>query len=199
MSVKVAAILLAAGESRRMGPENKLFLEVQGEPMILRAIRSLLTAGVDQLIVVLNPENNEQLESFSLHGVVRAVNPEYLKGMTTSIQKGVSVCGEDIDGYMICMSDQPFLDAAEYDHLLDEFRAVREKDAMTIAVPFFQGKKGNPVIFSSAYREAILSHQEMEGCKDIITENREHVYPVEMPTSAIHRDIDTPEDYRAIS
>lgn len=199
MNTQVAAILLAAGESRRMGKENKLFLEVKGEPMILRAIRSLLTAGVDELVIVLNPENDLLLDSFSLRGVVRVINPDHRKGMTTSIQKGVAACGADVAGYMICMSDQPFLEAGEYDHLLDEFRTIIEKDPAAIAVPYFQEKKGNPVIFSSAYRESILTHEEMEGCRGIIMDNASHVHRVEMPSGAIHRDIDTPDDYRSIS
>ena len=195
MKPQVDAILLAAGESKRMGPANKLFLEVRDKPMIEHTIDALSQANIRALIIVTSPVN---LQSFSpnvlqTHRVV--LNPDYQKGMTTSIQKGVEAASPGAAGYMICMSDQPFMQAAEYDLLIQQFLKAFPQNPASIVVPFYQNRKGNPVIFSAQYRTAILEHQEMEGCKAIVQKNKPHLIRVDMPSDAIVRDIDTPEDY----
>ncbi|MDV7390572.1 NTP transferase domain-containing protein, partial [Arthrospira platensis SPKY1] len=110
------------------------------------------------------------------------LNPDYQQGMTTSIQKGVEAASPDAAGYMICMSDQPFLQSSEYDLLIQAFTDAFSSDPACIVLPFYNGQKGNPVIFSRHYREAILAHQEMEGCKEIVQAGKAHVVRQEMPT-----------------
>jgi molybdenum cofactor cytidylyltransferase len=193
---KVSAILLAAGESRRMGPENKLFLDWDGEPMLIRSINQLKSAGIHELIVVLNPENKFRLDAFHVDDIKEVINLDYKKGMTTSIQRGVLESDPDTDGFMICMSDQPLLSSFELDQLISEFSQNWPQDDHCIVVPFHEGRKGNPVIFSSEYKKSILDHEEMEGCKGIVKENRSHVHQVQVNSRAIHLDVDTPEDYR---
>lgn len=196
---KVTAILLAAGESRRMGPRNKLFLVWDGEPMIIRAINQLQSTSIYELVVVLNPDNKYRLDDFHVKNIKAVINPDYQQGMTTSIQKGVERSDPKADGYMICMSDQPLLSSLELDQLICEFSQVWSQDKDCIVVPFHDGRKGNPVIFSSAYKNAILEHQEMEGCKGIVKANGPHVHKAQINSKAIHVDVDTPEDYRDIS
>ena len=193
---KISAILLAAGESLRMGTQNKLFLDWEGEPMIIRAINQLKSAGIEELIVVLNPENKTKLDDFHVNDIKQVINEDYKRGMTTSIQRGVIESNSDTDGFMICMSDQPLLSSFELDQLISEFSQVWNQDKECIIVPFHEGRKGNPVIFSSCYKKAILNHKEMEGCKGIVKKNISQVHQAHINSKAIHMDVDTLEDYR---
>jgi len=199
MKAKITAILLAAGESKRMGEANKLLLEVQGKPMIRQTLDQLLQTSAAEIIVVTSEENYARLDQEVREKFHIIFNPDYKLGMTTSIQRGVAAATPDTDGYMICMSDQPFIRAEEYELLIKRFSEVLPSDPACIIVPFFQGAKGNPVIFSRHYKEAILAHPEMEGCKGIVQGNKEHLVKVDMPSDAILRDIDTPEDYSGIN
>ncbi len=192
---KVSAILLAAGESRRMGASNKLFLEVAGKPMIQHALDELSAAPLAEIVVVVNPVNDARLGDNVRSNFRIVINPDFQRGMTTSIQTGIANTRENADGYMICMSDQPFLSAAEYAMLIEGFSKAIQEDPLCILVPFYGEKKGNPVVFSSAYRDEILAHPDMDGCKEIIQKNRDHVVRQDMPTNSVLRDIDTPEDY----
>ena len=197
-TAKVSAILLAAGESRRMGAANKLFLEVGGKSMIQTTLDALSESPAAEIIVVSNPENDARFDDCIRAKFHIVINPDFQRGMTTSIQKGIKQAAGDADGYMICMSDQPFLSSAEYASLIEGFSAAIPADPSCILVPVYLEEKGNPVIFSSKYREEILAHPKMEGCKEILQKNREHVVRQAMPTNAILRDIDTPEDYSQV-
>lgn len=188
---KVSAIVLAAGLSRRMGSENKLFLPVQGKPMLLHGLEQIERSNIQELIVVTSersiagiPENYQPI-----------LNPDYEKGMTTSIQKGVAAATAS-NGYMICLGDQPTIKTEDYDQIIRAFDQAYAKDTKSIVVPFHEGKRGNPVIFSASYKTEILNHQNMEGCKGIIQENAQHIVRVSLSNAGILTDIDTPEDYR---
>jgi len=99
---------------------------------------------------------------------------------------------------MICLADQPLITTEEYNQIIEAFEMAYQTNPKCIVVPFFEGKKGNPVIFSNYYREAILSHQAPEGCKGIIQANQKHIVKIDMPTNHILTDIDTPKDYEQL-
>jgi CTP:molybdopterin cytidylyltransferase MocA len=122
-------------------------------------------------------------------------NKHYEKGMTTTIQTGVEAADLASLGYLICLSDMPFITAAEYQFLAQQFLIIREKDPQAIVQPTFEGKRGNPTIFSNVYRESILQLTDTEGCKPIVKTHAEHVYLVEMPTNSVLKDIDSKEEY----
>jgi CTP:molybdopterin cytidylyltransferase MocA len=122
-------------------------------------------------------------------------NPNYEKGMTTSIQTGVASANEASAGFMICLSDMPFITPSDYQFLAEKFGEIVEKDPKAIVQPTFEGKRGNPTIFSNVYKHDILNLTYMEGCKPIVQANAAHVYAVEMPTDAVLRDIDTEAAY----
>ena len=97
---------------------------------------------------------------------------------------------------MICLGDQPTIKTEDYDQIIRAFDQAYAKDTKSIVVPFHEGKRGNPVIFSASYKTEILNHQNMEGCKGIIQENAQHIVRVSLSNAGILTDIDTPEDYR---
>ncbi|MDX2250326.1 MAG: nucleotidyltransferase family protein [Bacteroidia bacterium] len=191
----ISAILLAAGMSRRMGAENKLLLPFRGKPLVAHIIEEILASQPGEIIVVTGHEAEEINFLLKDKPVKIVYNEKYSEGMTTSIQAGVRNANETSEGYMICLSDQPLITAAEYRLIVDAFLREKRTDEKTIQVPIFEGKRGNPVIFSFVYRAIILEHKRMEGCREIISGNPSHVHYLSVENSHILTDIDTPEDY----
>ncbi len=196
--VKIGAVVLSAGLSSRMGDENKLFLPIDHKPMIEWVISNLFYANVHKVVVVSSDFSLDKLQAYRNSKVTVVENERYQEGMTTSIQRGILEM-RDLDGFMICMGDQPFISASIYNALIHAFILKYPKDERCIIVPYHEGKKGNPVIFSSHYKEMILNHEQMEGCKEIIKTNGNHVYQVSIDSEAVLTDIDTPNDYESLA
>src|SRR5579859_2818169 len=190
----VTAILLAAGSSQRMGAPNKLLLPWQGKPIVAATAEQILAAGIDELIVVTGHEATETAAALTHLPVHIVHNPAFVTGMTGSIQTGVRLARGD--GYMICLADMVLITAREYQELAAAFDLRYRRDPHCILLPEYQGQKGNPVIFSAAWREAILGHPEEEGCKSLVRRHPDHHLYISMTTNHILQDIDFPEDYR---
>ncbi|MEZ4776009.1 MAG: nucleotidyltransferase family protein [Bacteroidia bacterium] len=194
----ISAILLAAGASRRMGKENKLLLPFRDKPLVAHIADEIIASQPGEVVVVTGHESLKISDVLSGKPVKIVFNPNYLKGMTTSIQAGVAAANEHSSGYMICLSDQPLIYDTEYKMMTANFLKEKINDIGIIQVPVFEEKRGNPVIFSSIYREAILQHQHMEGCREIILQNQIHVRQFAVGKPHILKDIDTPEDYERL-
>ena len=190
----LSAIVLAAGMSRRMGASNKLLLPFGHSNMLNTIVGQIVRSGVEEIIVVCGYEADRVRASLEGRPVRIVENPDYEQGMTTSIKAGAAAATGK--GYMICLSDMPMLEASDYQLIGRAFSAAYTKDPHCICVPQFEGKKGNPVVFSAAYRLDILENEEMEGCKNIVQRHKDHIYWVEMPSARVLADIDNPDDYR---
>jgi molybdenum cofactor cytidylyltransferase len=189
----LSAIVLAAGLSKRMGEQNKLLLPYKNKTIIEITLDNIIASGINDINVITGYEH-EQVEASIKHLPVKIIfNPAYEKGMTTSIQQGVSHAGEN--GYMICLADMFLVTSAEYTFLKAEFERALQQNKKCICVPKYKEEKGNPVIFSSFYKEAILQHTEMEGCKTIVQSNKENIYYIEIPGDHILQDLDYYTDY----
>lgn len=194
----VSAILLAAGESKRMGEQDKLFLKYKGAWIVNHVMQNLWASNKSELVIVMNNNDNQLLNGQISEEIQVVVNADYKKGMTTSIQAGVKAASDNASGFMICLADQPLMKKDDYNEIIERFELLVKHDAKAIVVPMYKSKKGNPVIFSASYRHAILAHQNMEGCKEIVQSNKQHVYPLEVRNDHILRDVDTPEDYEEL-
>lgn len=192
----LSAILLAAGSSRRMGNINKLLLPYQGKPLLYSTAEQILASGIDEMIVVTGHEQAAITEALHPLPVRITHNPNHEEGMTSSIQAGIRIARGQ--GYMICLSDMVLITSEEYASLQLAFKEHYPSDDRCIIQPGYKGEKGNPVIFSSAYRSAILQHPEKEGCRQILRSNTTHIVPVPMPTDHILRDIDYPDEYQSL-
>lgn len=211
MTEQLTAIVLAAGLSRRMGKDNKLLLPF-GETTILETTLShILRAELGETCVVVGHEADDVVSILmpnlqfqtSLRGtkpsnVQLLTNNDYEKGMTTTIQTGVDAASDASAGYMICLSDMPFIAPAEYQFLKEQFLIIWAKDPQAIVQPTYEGKRGNPTIFSNVYKKDILNLTYTEGCKPIVQAHQEHVYLVEMPTDSVLQDIDSKKEYTKI-
>ncbi len=196
ISGMITAIVLAAGYSRRMG-RNKLLLTYKGRPLLAHVVECILAAKVGRVVIVTGFEADLVASTVVGMDVQIVHNPDYEKGMTSTIQTGVAAA--DGEGYMICLSDMPYISPGEYKVLRNAFRRQYVHDKACIIQPSYDGQIGNPVTFSAAWRSDILENKDPEGCKNIVLRHQENVYRVEMLTPAILQDIDWQDDYDRLS
>ena len=194
----ISAIILAAGESRRMGVQNKLLLQIDSEVLIRKFVKSVSNSLVDAVLVVVGFEA-EKIKAVLHDQAVKFVdNPSYEEGMTTSIQSGVKASSNESTGLMICLADMPFAETSDFNILIQAFNDYRRTESSLIIIPVFQGKRGNPVLFSEVFRDKILTHKG-EGCREIVRQFPHFVKEVSMENDNLLRDIDTPEDYMFVT
>ncbi len=189
----LSAILLAAGSSTRMAPANKLLLPWQQKPIVYHTANHLLASGIDELIVVTGHESAAIAAALHAFPVKFVHNPEHAKGLTGSIRSGIRMAHGE--GYMICLADMFLVTAPEYVLLRTAFEQQYRHDVQCIMLPDYQGHTGNPVIFSSFYRDALLSLPQGEGAKSLLRAHPDHHHRVPMPTDHVLRDLDKPGDY----
>ena len=194
----ISAIILAAGESLRMGVQNKLLLQIDSEVLIRKFVKSVSNSLVDAVLVVVGFEA-EKIKAVLHDQAVKFVeNPSYEEGMTTSIQSGVKASSNESTGLMICLADMPFAETSDLNLLIQAFNDYQSTESSLIIVPVFQGKRGNPVLFSEVFRDKILTHKG-EGCREIVRQFPHYVKEVSMENDNLLRDIDTPEDYMFVT
>jgi molybdenum cofactor cytidylyltransferase len=189
--IMVSAILLGAGESKRMG-RNKLSLRWGKKTIVEHCLDTLLRSDAQEVIVVLsNPIEwmNDRWEGQYVK-VVR--NPYYKRGMSTSIRRGLRTIDPSSHGILIALGDQPLVKTRTINALIHAFVQRRG----TIVIPSFQGKQGHPVIFDRRYLKELLKLKGDVGGRSIIDKYPEEVWLVRVRSEGVTRDIDTWEDYR---
>ena len=192
-NANIAAIVLAAGESRRMGEVNKLHLPIQGVPLLRHSVETLLAANLGEIVVVLGHQSADTqalLEGLSVRSVI---NNDYASGQMTSVHCGLGSLRQACDGVIVALGDQPALTVADVNHLVGAFFA---RDGGEVVVPEFKGKRGNPIIISSQCKQEIVTGKYNFGCRRFIENNPELVRTVDMPGPSVVIDLDTPMDYR---
>jgi molybdenum cofactor cytidylyltransferase len=191
VNTAISAVVLAAGESRRMGRPKQL-LPFGDRTILERVVDTLLAAGVGEVIVVLG-HLAEQVRTVLGHRPVRTVvNASYRDGMLSSVKCGVRAVRPDQDAVMVALGDQPHIDSAIARELIEQYRAGEAG----IVIPRYAGKKGHPIIMKvQRYRQAILNLPEQVGLNALMQEHGDDVHLVDVATDAIIRDIDDPADY----
>ncbi len=186
----VSAIVLAAGESKRMGKLKQL-LPLGESTIIEQTIDNLLSSRIGEVIVVMGHGAEEIKRRLGTRQVKIVYNPRYTEGMSTSIAAGLRELDAKADAVMLVLADQPFIDSQTIDKLLDEFG----KHDRGIAFPAYRGKRGHPVIFSRRYIDELLKLKGDAGAKELIERHPDDILEVPVDSPGILRDIDTPEAY----
>jgi molybdenum cofactor cytidylyltransferase len=181
---EVAAIVLAAGRSSRMGPHNKLRQPIYGSTIIARVAGAAIASGANPVIVVTGFEK-------ALLGldVTFAYNPNFDDGMSGSIKAGLSVLPARSDGAMILLGDMPDVEARDLKLLMGAF-AGRE----AICIPARGGRRGNPVLWGASYFAEMMRLSGDVGAKQLIAKHQAHVTEVPVGSDGIFADVDTPAD-----
>jgi len=204
----IAGIILAAGESKRMG-ELKQLLPFGNSTIIETVINNLSSAMLNDLIVVLGHEAERITEHIKHKPIPKGrsepfrivYNSDYKQGMLTSVKCGIraavegttrNVTSDRKDAILVALVDQPFLTTNLIDKVIEEF-CVRDKG---IILPSYNYKRGHPVIIDLKYKDEILNLEgEDAGLRDVIRAHPEDIFYVEVDTDIVIRDIDYREDY----
>ena len=195
-SGRVAGILLAAGQSRRMGPQNKLLAEIDGQPMVARAAAALLDAACAPVIVVLGHQAEAIRGALDGLDVAYVDNPDFADGLATSLAAGIAAMPDDAAGAVIGLGDMPLVTER---HIRTLISAADDLGGDAICVPVWRGKRGNPVLWGHAYFGELTMLEGDVGAKHLLGDHADAVIEVAMQDGAIFRDVDTPGDLAEIS
>ncbi len=189
----VSAIVLAAGEARRMGKLKQL-LPLSQTTIIEKTIENIVASGVDDTIVVLGYKAEEIAPRINRAPVKIMINARYQDGMSTSVITGLKAVEVEASAIMLFLADQPFIDSQVINRLLEEFKYHNKG----IIIPTYRGKRGHPVIISLKYKAELLSLKGDIGAREIISRHSEDVHEVKVDAPGVTMDIDTQEEYDSI-
>ena len=186
----ISAILLGAGESKRMG-FDKLSLPWGKKTVFERCFETLLRSRVREVVIVRSLRNREVRNPFHGKKIKIVTNPHPEGGMSTSIRKGLQAICPGSNGILVALGDQPFLKTRTINALIRIFDRKKER----IIVPSFQGRMGHPVIFHKAYKKELMNLKGDVGGRSIIERHREDMRVVTVKSIGVVKDVDTWQDY----
>jgi len=194
--LRIGAVLLSAGEGRRMGGIAKPLIRLQGVPLINRHLVALSGAGVDEVVVVTGYERDaieEQMRSFS---VSLAHNDAFTEGQEGSVRIGLAALNGSFDAVFVVLSDQPLIAAGDLTELIGVFK---KRPTGHIIVPFVAGQRGNPILLDDVARAQILASGTNLGCRHLIEHHPELVHVYESANTRFITDLDTVEDMQTLA
>ncbi|MBB4199250.1 hypothetical protein CCR94_21085 [Rhodoblastus sphagnicola] len=188
---KIAAVILAAGRSSRMGA-HKPALDLDGKPLLRHVLDKAKAAGFSDIVVVLGHRAEETRALFEGETLRFVVNPRYAEGLSTSLQAGVRALTDDIDAAMIFLGDMPDVDLALIGRMVQAFDPAALR---AIVVPMREGKRGHPVLWAKTFFPALIERTHGDsGARHLLGEFAEWVVEVEADDDGVLTDLDTPED-----
>ncbi len=196
----IAGIVLAAGLSRRF-PGNKLLYVWEGKPVIRWTVENILNSRVDKVVVVLGHDSDKIRGVLEDLPVEHVYNPDYNRGMSTSVKRGVSYALEkyngDLEAIVIAPGDTAWAPPEAYDALIDAWRRLRGRKLIFVAA--YKGRRGHPILFDAKLIPEILSiSEETRGLKKVTSKYRMDTLIVELPYPGIILDLDTYNDLNRV-
>lgn len=186
----IAAIVLAAGQSRRMGQVNKLLAEIGGQAMVTRAVDAALASKASSVYVIVGHESDEIRKALAGRQVNFVDNPDYDVGLSSSLKRGIEALPDRVDGAVICLGDMPRVTATEIDRLIDAFDPSQ---GHAICLPTYDGRRGNPVLWARSFFREIQDIKGDVGARHLLGVHDDVVVEVEMTEEGVLLDIDTPQ------
>jgi CTP:molybdopterin cytidylyltransferase MocA len=194
--LRIGAVLLAAGEGRRMGGVAKPLIRLQGVPLINRHLVALSGAGVDEVVVVTGHARDaveEQVRSFV---VTLAHNPEHREGQERSVRIGLAALSGAFDAVIVMPADLPLIGAGDLTELIGAFK---KRPAGHIVLPTVDGQRGNPIVLDSEALARILASDTNLGCRHLIQRNPDLVHVHATPNTRFVTDLDTVGDVERLA
>jgi molybdenum cofactor cytidylyltransferase len=191
---KVAAIVLAAGRSTRMGGPNKLLAELSDKKLVRIVAEQALASKANEVIVVTG--HQAELVEQALAGLsVRFVrNPDFAGGLASSVKAGIAAVPDSADGAVVCLGDMPMVSTDLLDRLIEAFAPDRGN---LIVVPVADGRRGNPVLWSRRFFNELMTLDGDVGARHLIAKHAEAVAEVVVEGDGAFLDIDTPQALEA--
>ena len=191
----VAALVLAAGRSSRMGGSNKLLAEIGGRPLVRIVVDEVLRSRARPIIVVTGHQRERVEAALAGLPVDFVHNPKFADGLGTSLKTGVAAVPAQADGVIVCLGDMPQVDAALIDRLIV---ALDPGQGALVALPTIGGQRGNPVVWSRRFFPDLMAVEGDVGARYLIGRYAEAVVEVPLTGNAALTDIDTPEAFEAV-
>jgi len=192
---EAAAIILAAGLSRRMGARNKLLLSFGGVPIIRHVVDVYRAAITGQVWVVTGHQADAVEAALAGSGARTVFNADFAQGQPTSVACGLRAAG-GAGAVLIGMGDQPLLTSGDIRALLAAHAAA---DTSRISIPALDQQRGNPILVPENLRSALLADPKSPGCRKFTRAHPEHVQFHALAAPGYYADVDTPEAYAALT
>ncbi len=190
--LSLAAVLMAAGAGARMGRRPKSLLELDSVPLICRQVMALRQAGVSELVLVLGHHAKDIEAAIKALKVSVVINPDPDAGPVGSQRLGLQSLSGQSEAVLMALADQPLLDAADLRQLFQAFQ--QRLPGSALLYPRVDGQPGNPVVFTTAVRAAMLACPTDVGCKQWRQANAPLVEAFDCHNPHFVQDVDTPED-----
>ena len=189
----ISAILLAAGESRRMG-QFKQLLRLGDKSFVEHCVDNLLASRLGEIIVVTGHRHLDVRRALGDRKVKYAHNENYHSGMTSSIKRGVESLSDKTQAFVLSLVDQPEIGPNVVDQIIAEF----EKSRAPIVIPTYSGRNGHPILLDIKFKLDIQNLGPQEDLRRIVRGHRDQTARVEVPEPAVLEDFDLPEDYERV-
>ena len=189
----ISAILLAAGESKRMNGENKLTKKIHGTSLIKHSVKNILSSSVNELIIVLGHQKEIIKKLIDKNEKIKFVfNKDFESGMASSIKTGIDNLSEKTEAFFICLGDMPMVNYDIYNQL------IKSKNNKEIIVPTYKGQQGNPVLFNKSMKEKIIGITGDVGAKKILELNKDKILNLEIDDRGLVKGFDAQIDFNSL-
>lgn len=193
---RIHAIVLAAGRSSRMAPANKLLVEIDGSPMVVRAVDTALASQAVGVTVVVGNDAARVREALAGRKVAIVENPAFAEGLSSSLRAGIAALPADVDGILVLLGDMPRVGPRHLDRLIAAFNPV---EGRSICVPTHRAKRGNPILWDARFLAEMKGLAGDQGARGLLSTHGEVVCEVEMADDGVLLDIDTPAALASLS
>jgi molybdenum cofactor cytidylyltransferase len=194
--LRIGAVLLAAGEGRRMGGVAKPLITLQGVPLISRQLVALSGAGIDEVVVVTGYARHAIEEQVRSYVVTLAHNDAHTDGQQGSVRVGLAALSGPFDAVIVMPADQPLIGAND---LIELIGAFKKRPAGHIVVPLVNGQRGNPIVLDDKALARILASDANLGCRHLIEREPELVHAYETVNTRFVTDLDTMDDLQQLA
>ena len=189
----ISAVLLAAGQSKRMNGVNKLTKKIQGIPLIKISVKNILASSIDELIIVLGYQKEIIEKLIDKNEKIKFVfNKDFESGMASSIKTGIGNLSEKSEAFFICLGDMPMVDHDIYNQL------IKFKDNKEIIIPTYKRQQGNPVLFDKSMKKTVMDITGDVGAKKILELHKDKILNLEFNDQNIIKGFNTRSDFSSL-
>lgn len=190
----VAAVVLAAGMSRRMGTPKQL-LRIDGKTVLERTLENVRKSAIDEIVLVLGFAAEAVEKEISTQDIKVVRNAGYEQGMGTSLRAGIADVSDRTKAALIVLADQPFVQAATLNRLIEHHRAKKAQ----IVIPLFRGFRGNPVLLDRSIFPEMQALSGDVGCRALFGSHTENIHKLAVDDAGILQDIDSRDDFERLT
>jgi molybdenum cofactor cytidylyltransferase len=188
----IAAVVLAAGSSTRMG-RPKLLLPLGSKSLVRRVVEEVLASRIDRVLVVTGPDGEKLVATLAPLPIEPVDNPDHRNGLSTSVRAGLGALGADAEAAVMVLADQPFVDRTVFDGLIETYRS----SGAAIVQPRYAGQPGNPILWDRSTFGELMAQEGDQGGRTLLRRWSERVVQRDFPDPVMAADVDTPDAYEA--